>query len=220
MAEPHLVAAAVKAMRDAVDIPVTVKHRIGIDRDERYEFVRDFVGIVAEAGCEVFIVHARNAWLKGLSPKENRELPPLRYELVHRLKRDFPSLAIVLNGGVKTESEIGAHLAHVDGVMLGREPYHHPWIMADWDRRFFGEAAGERDRDAIEAEMVAYMRRVSRSGEPWMHVARHMLGLRNGLPGARRWRQVWSDHRLKQHDPAEVSRMAAEDRHAVASALS
>jgi len=216
MAEPQLVADCVKAMRDAVALPVTVKHRIGIDQTERYAFVRDFVGTVAEAGCEVFIVHARNAWLKGISPKENRELPPLRYELVHQLKREFPALTIVLNGGVKTNAQIAEQLGPVDGVMLGREPYHHPWLMADWDARFFDESAVARDRDEIEAQMVAYMRRVVAAGEPWSHVSRHMLGLRNGLPGARRWRQVWSDHRLKHADPAEVSRLAHERAEALA----
>ena len=208
MAEPQLVADGVKAMRDAVSLPVTVKHRIGIDRTESYEFVRDFVGTVAQAGCEVFIVHARNAWLKGISPKENRELPPLRYETVHRLKRDFPGLTIVLNGGVKTNAQIEEQLAFVDGVMLGREAYHHPWLMADWDARFFGQAAVAHDRDAIEAAMVGYMPSALARGEPWSHVSRHMLGLRNGLPGARHWRQVWSDHRFKADDPAAVSQLA------------
>ena len=208
MAEPQLVADGVKAMRDAVSLPVTVKHRIGIDRTESYGFVRDFVGTVATAGCEVFIVHARNAWLKGISPKENRELPPLRYETVHRLKRDFPSLTIVLNGGVKTNAQIEEQLAHVDGVMLGREAYHHPWFMVDWDARFFGQAEVARDRDVIEAEMVGYMQTVAARGEPWSHVSRHLLGLRNGLPGARHWRQVWSDHRFKADDPGTVSQLA------------
>lgn len=208
MAEPQLVADGVKAMRDAVSLPVTVKHRIGIDRAESYEFVRDFVGTVATAGCEVFIVHARNAWLKGISPKENRELPPLRYETVHRLKRDFPALTIVLNGGVKTNAQIEEQLAHVDGVMLGREAYHNPWVLADWDARFFGQAAMARDRDAIEAEMVDYMQSIAARGEPWSHVSRHLLGLRNGLPGARHWRQVWSDHRFKADDPGMVSQLA------------
>ncbi|MES2993491.1 MAG: tRNA dihydrouridine(20/20a) synthase DusA [Pseudomonadota bacterium] len=216
MAEPQLVADCVKAMRDAVALPVTVKHRIGIDRTESYAFVRDFVGTVAAAGCEVFIVHARNAWLKGLSPKENRDLPPLRYELVHQLKREFPALTIVINGGIKTNAQIAEQLESLDGVMLGREPYHHPWLMADWDARFFGDAPIAHDRDAIEDQMVAYMRRVVAAGEPWSHVSRHMLGLRNGLPGARRWRQVWSDHRLKQHDPGEVSRLAREGAEAFA----
>ena len=127
-------------MRDAVSLPVTVKHRIGIDRLESYDFVRDFVGTVAAAGgCEVFIVHARNAWLQGISPKENRELPPLRYETVARLKRDFPALTFVVNGGIKTEAQIAAQLETVDGVMIGREAYHHPWTMASWDARFFGD---------------------------------------------------------------------------------
>ena len=210
MAEPRLVADCVEAMRQAVSLPITVKHRIGIDRSENYSFVRDFVGVVAEGGCEVFIVHARNAWLQGISPKENRELPPLRYELVHQLKRDFPALTIVLNGGIKTSLQISGELDHLDGVMLGREPYHHPWSMATWDEHIFGESPAAYDRDEIEAQMVAYMQRVVAAGEPRSHVSRHMLGLRNGLPGARRWRQVWSDHRLQQTDPHEVSRLARE----------
>jgi len=210
MAEPKIVADGVKAMRDAVGIPVTVKHRIGIDRGESYDFMRDFVGTVARAGCEVFIVHARNAWLKGLSPKENRELPPLRYEMVYRLKRDFPTLTIVLNGGVTTDAQIAEHLMHVDGVMLGREAYHHPWLMAGWDATFFGAAPSGIDRDDVEAQMVSYMASRVDQGEPWSRVARHMMGLRNGLPGARVWRQVWSDHSLKALPPTQVSRLAAE----------
>ena len=208
MAEPQLVADCVKAMVDAVALPVTVKHRIGIDRTESYDFVRDFVGTVSQAGCNVFIVHARNAWLKGVSPKENRELPPLRYETVHRLKREFPALTIVLNGGVKTNAQIDEQLEHVDGLMLGREAYHHPWLMADWDARHFGAPDAPKDRDAVEDAMVEYMQRVVAAGEPWSHVSRHMIGLRNGLPGARHWRQVWSDHRLKHEAPAAVSRLA------------
>jgi tRNA-dihydrouridine synthase A len=209
MAEPQLVADCVKAMCDAATLPVTVKHRIGIDREESYAFVRDFVGTVAQAGCSVFIVHARNAWLKGISPKENRELPPLRHAFVHQLKRDFPALTFVLNGGIKTNAEIAEHLQHVDGVMLGREAYHNPWLMADWDARFFGAAAAlPLERDVVEAAVVGYMADVVARGEPWAHVARHMLGLRNGLPGARRWRQVWSDHHLKALAPAEVARLA------------
>ena len=216
MAEPQLVAEGVKAMRDAVGIPVTVKHRIGIDRGESYDFMRDFVGTVAQAGCAVFIVHARNAWLKGLSPKENREVPPLRYEMVYRLKRDFPALTIVLNGGVTGDAQIAEQLVHVDGVMLGREAYHHPWLMAGWDVRFFGAAPNDADRDDVEAQMVSYMARRVAEGEPWSRVARHMMGLRNGLPGARVWRQVWSDHSLKALPPLQVSRLAAERSQGVA----
>nr|HPK31185.1 tRNA dihydrouridine(20/20a) synthase DusA [Ottowia sp.] len=171
MAEPRLVADCVKAMADAVDLPVTVKHRIGIDREESYAFVRDFVGTVAEAGCGVFIVHARNAWLKGLSPKENREIPPLRYEMVYRLKQEFPQLTIVLNGGVTSDEQIAAHLQQVDGVMLGREAYHHPWIMTAWDQRFLGGGPCPLSQDEVEAAMVAYMQReLAEDGTPWLQV--------------------------------------------------
>jgi tRNA-dihydrouridine synthase A len=207
MAEAPLVADCVKAMRDAVDLPITVKHRIGIDRSESYAFVRDFVGTLSErGGCSVFIVHARNAWLQGLSPKENREVPPLRYETVYRLKADFPALTIVLNGGVTSDEQIAQHLAHVDGVMVGRDAYHHPWSMAAWDERFFGAAPATRSRADVERAMVEYMAR--QPAVPWSHAARHMLGLWHGTPGARRWRQVWSDHRLKGEPPATVHRLA------------
>ena len=203
MAEPHLVADCVKAMVDVVAVPVTVKHRIGIDRDESYGFVRDFVGTVAEAGCYVFTVHARNAWLKGLSPKENREIPPLRYELAYRLKGDFPHLTIVVNGGITRTEQMQTHLQQVDGVMMGREAYHNPWCMAGWDATFWPDeppanGGAAISREQVEEALVAYMMTEARlHGTPWSHIARHMLGLRNGTPGARKWRQVWSDHRLK-----------------------
>ena len=212
MAEPQLVADGVKAMVDVVSVPVTVKHRIGIDRVEDYGFVRDFVGTVAQAGCQVFIVHARNAWLQGLSPKENREIPPLRYELAHQLKQDFGSLTIVVNGGLNTPAQISEQLSQVDGVMIGRQAYHSPWDMACWDALFFGDETQPLTREAVEALMVAYMQRCLAQGEPWSRVARHMLGLWNGAPGARRWRQVWSDHRLKAVSPHEVARLAHEAR--------
>lgn len=209
MAEPQLVADCVKAMVDVVSVPVTVKHRIGIDRTESYEFVRDFVGTVAEAGCDVFIVHARNAWLKGLSPKENREVPPLRYELVHRLKREFPQLTIAVNGGISTTVQVAEQLSRLDGVMVGREAYHNPWWLSSWDEAFYGAAPSTLTREAVEAQMVDYMaREAAEQGTPWYAIARHMLGLRHGLPGARRWRQVWSDHKLKQLDPREVMELA------------
>ncbi len=215
MAEPQLVADCVKAMRDAVSIPVTVKHRIGIDRIESYEFVRDFVGTVAAAGCEVFIVHARNAWLQGLSPKENREVPPLRYEFVTRLQNDFPALRFALNGGVTSNAQIESLFeAGMQGVMVGREAYHHPWLLAEWDSRFLGAESIERTREQVEAAMVDYMEREAREGEPWSRIARHMLGLWNGKPGARRWRQVWSDHRLKTLAPAAVAGLANQARRA------
>ena len=205
MAEPQLVADGVKAMLDVVNVPVTVKHRIGIDREESYEFVRDFVGTVGRAGCRVFIVHARNAWLKGLSPKENREIPPLRYELVYRLKQDFPDFTIVLNGGVTSDEQITEHLQHVDGVMVGREAYHHPWIMSSWDEKFLGGKACTLSQDEVEEQMIAYMAREAvEDGTPWSAIARHMLGLHHGRRGSRLWRQVWSDHKLKSQPPEQV----------------
>ena len=209
MNEPQLVADCVKAMVDAVSVPVTVKHRIGIDQREDYGFVRDFVGTVAEAGCRVFIVHARNAWLKGLSPKENREIPPLRYAVAAQLKRDFPHLTIAINGGFQTDAAVQEQLAVLDGVMVGREAYHNPWWLARWDTLHLGGVDRALTREGIEEAMVDYMEREARShGTPWYAIARHMLGLRSGLPGARRWRQVWSDHRLKQLPAREVMAQA------------
>lgn len=208
MNEAGLVAQGVKAMRDAVHRPITVKHRIGIGRTEAYGFVRDFVGIVAEAGCEVFIVHARNAWLEGLSPKENRDVPPLRYEHVYRLKQDFPQLTIVINGGINTSQQMAAHLSQVDGVMIGRQAYHSPWSLAAWDEVFCGSPSPVATREELETRMVDYMALCQSRGEPWSRVARHILGLWNGEPGARRWRQVWSDHRLKNSSPHEVAALA------------
>ena len=209
MNEPQLVADCVKAMVDAVSVPVTVKHRIGIDQREDYGFVRDFVGTVAEAGCRVFIVHARNAWLKGLSPKENREIPPLRYAVAAQLKRDFPHLTIAINGGFQTDAAVQEQLAVLDGVMVGREAYHNPWWLARWDTLHLGGVDRALTREGIEEAMVDYMEREARAhGTPWYAIARHMLGLRNGLPGARRWRQVWSDHRLKQLPAREVMAQA------------
>ncbi len=209
MAEPQLVADGVKAMVDAVSVPVTVKHRVGIDKQESYDFVRDFVGTVSEAGCRVFIVHARNAWLKGLSPKENRDIPPLRYELAYRLKRDFPRLTIVLNGGITDDAQIEQHLRQLDGVMLGREAYHRPWMMTAWDARFLGGAPNTIGPDEVEHAMVAYMQREAvEDGTPWSAIARHMLGLHHGRRGARLWRQVWSDHKLKCLPPEQVHAQA------------
>jgi tRNA-dihydrouridine synthase A len=213
MSEPQLVADCVKAMKDVVSIPITVKHRIGIDKIESYEFMRDFVEPIAAAGCNEFIVHSRNAWLQGLSPKQNRDVPPLRYELVYQLKRDFPQLHISINGGVTTSEQVAEHLGHVDGVMVGRQAYHDPWWLASWDAQFFATDVGAQQTDSItreeiEEQMVAYMQSQAKYGVHWYAVARHMLGLRNGLPGARYWRQVWSNHKLKALDAAEVSAQA------------
>jgi tRNA-dihydrouridine synthase A len=192
MAEPRLVAACVRAMRESVSIPVTVKHRLGIDRVEDYDFVRDFVAIVAEAGCRTFIVHARNAVLKGLTPKANREVPRLRYEEVYRLKREFPQLEIVVNGGIASRGDVEAHLGHVDGVMLGRAAYHDPWLLA----------APGISRASVVAAMSAYATREIAAGGLLRRVSRHMLGLYHGHPHARLWRRMLSDPaRLSQNDP-------------------
>lgn len=210
MAEADLVADGVKAMRDVVDIDVTVKHRIGIDQIESYDFVRDFVGTIAEAGCQTFIVHARNAILKGLSPKENREIPPLKYDFAYQLKRDFPHLEIIINGAIKTTAEIDLHLAHVDGVMLGREAYHNPYLMADFDARYYDdEKVTPKSRAEVVETMMPYIRRQLElygrdgSGLRLNSITRHMLGLMAGLPGARGFRQVLSDSKkLATGDPA------------------
>jgi tRNA-dihydrouridine synthase A len=207
MAEPQLVADCVKAMRDAVDIDVTVKHRIGIDKNEDYGFVRDFVGTIADAGCNTFIVHARNAILKGLSPKENREIPPLKYEVAYQLKREFPALEIIINGGIKTSDEVALHLEHVDGVMLGREAYHNPYVMADYDARFYGDDATVKSRTEVLTAMLPYIAaQLAQYGDKGLKlnsITRHMLGIMTGLPGARAFRQLMSDpKRLAEADPA------------------
>jgi tRNA-dihydrouridine synthase A len=188
MAEPELVAECVSAMRGSVSIPVTIKHRTGIDRMEDYEFLARFVDVVSRAGASTFIVHARNAVLKGLSPKENREVPPLKHHYVFRLKQDFPHLEIVINGGITAWDQINAHLDHVDGVMLGRAAYHDSWILAD---------PGKTRAGVVQA-MAEYA-----AGLPGLRlVARHMLGLYHGHPRARLWRRMLSDPaRLSQNDP-------------------
>ena len=195
MNEPQLVADCVKAMRDVVSVPVTVKHRIGVDAVEEYGFVRDFVGTIADAGCNVFIVHARNAILKGLSPKENREIPPLKYDYAYQLKRDFPQLEIVINGGIKTLDEVDAHLQHVDGVMLGREAYHNPYVLADVDRRFYGSSETTLSRDQVEAKLIEYCATELARGTYLGGITRHALGLYRGVAGARGWRRVLSDNK-------------------------
>ncbi|OQS30557.1 tRNA dihydrouridine(20/20a) synthase DusA [Chromobacterium violaceum] len=210
MAEPQLVSDCVKAMRDAVDIDVTVKHRIGIDQIEHYDYLREFVDTVAEAGCRTFIVHARNAILKGLSPKENREIPPLKYDYVYRLKRERPDLEILINGGVKTNAEIAEHLKHVDGVMVGREAYHNPWLMADWDALFYGDETARPERVAVVEAMMPYVMARLGDGSNVRHIARHILGLFQGLPGARNWRRMLSDAKLLDGADAGLLRQAYE----------
>ena len=210
MAEPKLVAECVKAMRDAVTIDVSVKHRIGIDDINTYGFVRDFVGTVAEAGCSIFIVHARNAILKGLTPKENREIPPLKYDFVYQLKRDFPALQIIINGGVRTVEDIDQHLEHLDGVMIGREAYHNPWLLSDFDARYFGDMGQHKTRLQVVEAMLPYIQAQVATGGPRMNsIVRHMLGLMSGLRGARLFRQQMSDAKALAAGDANILLHAA-----------
>jgi tRNA-dihydrouridine synthase A len=204
MAEPQRVADCVAAMRQAVDIPVTVKSRIGIDERDSYEELMHFIATVAEAGCETFIVHARKAWLSGLSPKENREIPPLKYDVVFQLKQDFPHLSIVINGGITTLPQAQALLEEVDGVMLGREVYHNPYILADVDRLLFADHRDKMSRQTVVHEMVDYVERQMRQGVRLNSISRHMLGLFHGVDGARAWRRHISEHATKPGADARV----------------
>ncbi len=210
MAEPLLVADCVKAIQDAVEIPVTVKHRIGIDRRDDYEFVRDFVGALHDAGCCVFIVHARSAWLKGLSPKENREVPPLNYTRVHRLIQDFPSAQFVLNGGIATLNSAREKLEAADGVMLGRAAYHDSYLLAGVDSSVFGDLTPAPTREAIVLKMTQYLQQQTHAGTAPRHIVRHMLGLFQGLRGARQWRRTLSDADALQRCGADVLMYAFE----------
>ncbi|MCB1705967.1 MAG: tRNA dihydrouridine(20/20a) synthase DusA [Halioglobus sp.] len=208
MARPALVADCVKAMRDCCDIPVTVKHRIGIDAMESYDELLGFVAPVAAAGCSVFIVHARKAWLQGLSPKENREIPPLNYDWVYRLKTDFPHLTFVINGGIQTLAECQHHLQHVDGVMLGREAYQNPWMLAEVDRALFGMDKPAQSRDDIIAALIPYAQRQLAQGASLNHITRHILGLYQGVPGARKFRRHLSENAYRKEAGIEVLEQA------------
>ncbi len=208
MAEPQLVADCVAAMRARVQIPVTVKCRIGIDdQDSEADFER-FIATVAATGCTVFIVHARKAWLKGLSPKENREIPPLDYDRVFRLKLAHPHLTIVLNGGIASLDEAAAHRAHADGVMLGRAAYQTPAILAEVDRRFFGATAAPPDRAAVIQAMMPYIAHHIAAGGRLNNIARHVLGLYHGAPGARAFRRHLSENAVKPGAGVDVLREA------------
>lgn len=204
MLDPRRVAAGVAAMRAAVALPITVKCRIGIDDSEEYPFLKAFIEAVAAAGCDTFIVHARKAWLSGLSPKENREIPPLQYATVYRLKRDFPQLRIVINGGIKTLAECEAHLRHVDGVMLGREAYENPWLLAQADARLFGAAAPAATRAETVRRMLPYVASELAAGTPLAHMTRHILGLYRGQPGGRAFRRVLSQQAHRPGAGVEV----------------
>lgn len=197
MAKPALVADCVKAMVDSCSLPVTVKHRIGIDHMESYEELLAFVGTVAEAGCSVFIVHARKAWLQGLSPKQNREIPPLNYEWVYQLKRDFPHLTIVINGGIQSLAECQHHLQFVEGVMVGREAYQNPWMLASIDEALFGMDNPAESREDVIAALLPYTQQQLARGASLNHITRHILGLYQGVPGARKFRRYLSEHAYK-----------------------
>ncbi len=209
MAEPALVRDCVAALRETANVPVTVKCRIGIDDQEEFGDLLRFVSTVAESGCDTFLVHARKAWLQGLSPKENREVPPLRYEVVQRLKRERPELTIVLNGGLVELDAVEAALAWADGVMLGRAAYQDPWMLAAVDRRLFDEAGPAETRGAVVEGLVALGERMAADGLPLKWLARHTLGLMNGLPGARAWRRTLSEGMQRPDARPELFRQAA-----------
>jgi tRNA-dihydrouridine synthase A len=193
MAEPALVAECVAAMRAVVNMPVTVKTRIGIDGRDSYEELVDFVGHVAAGGCRIFVIHARKAWLQGLSPRENREIPPLHYEVVHRLKQDFPGLTVVLNGGLTTLHAVAEQLLKVNGVMIGRAAYENPYLLANVDRQFFASSTPPLSRHQVMEAFTPYIEDQLRKGTPLHCMTRHVLGLFQGIPGARAWRRTLSE---------------------------
>lgn len=204
MDSPDLVADCIKAMQDACDIDVTIKHRIGIDDLDSYEHLHHFVKTVAATGCKTFIVHARKAILSGLSPKENREIPPLQYPLVYRLKHDFPELEIIINGGIQTHADIALHLEQVDGVMLGREAYHNPSILLDADRLYFNGSEPIRDKKELVRGLYPYIEQQLSQGAVLNHISRHTLGLFNGQPGARQYRRYLSENAFRKTSGVEV----------------
>ena len=204
MKEPALVAECVHAMCDAVTLPVTVKTRIGVDGQDSYEALVDFVGTVSAAGCAAWIVHARKAWLKGLSPKENREIPPLDYGVVNRLKQDFPNLEIIVNGGIQSLQDVGVHLNKLDGVMMGREAYRNPYLLSHADALFFGDEHPIPSRHEIIEAVVPYVTSQVQTGMPLSRMTRHLLGLFQGLPGAKKWRRHLSENAPNRDAGVEV----------------
>ncbi|MEZ8154392.1 tRNA dihydrouridine(20/20a) synthase DusA [Vibrio splendidus] len=209
MAEPELVADCVSAMKEVTDIPITVKTRIGIDDQDSYEFLTKFVSTVSEkGGCEQFTIHARKAWLSGLSPKENREIPPLDYDRAYQIKKDFSDLVIAVNGGVTTLEQTKEHLQHLDGVMIGREAYHSPFILAEVDQQIFGLDSPIKKRSQVVEEMYPYIERELSNGASLGHISRHMLGLFQSMPGARQWRRYISENAHKKGAGIEVMQTA------------
>ncbi|MFA0113542.1 tRNA dihydrouridine(20/20a) synthase DusA [Vibrio sp. 10N.261.46.E11] len=209
MAEPELVADCVSAMKEVTDIPITVKTRIGIDDQDSYEFLTKFVSTVSEkGGCEQFTIHARKAWLSGLSPKENREIPPLDYDRAYQIKKDFSDLVIAVNGGITTLEQTKEHLQHLDGVMIGREAYHSPFILAEVDQQIFGLDTPIKKRSQVVEEMYPYIERQLSNGASLGHISRHMLGLFQSMPGARQWRRYISENAHKKGAGIEVIQTA------------
>ncbi len=208
MAEPELVAECIASMQNAVKIPVTVKHRIGIDDMEDYAGLVNFVSTIAATGCDTFIVHARKAWLKGLSPKENREIPPLQYDKVVQLKRDFPRLNIIINGGITTLDQTQALLEELDGVMIGREAYSNPYLLAEVDQRIYGDKRPVISRAEVMEQVFAYCEEQLARGARLNHITRHILGLYQGQPGARSFRRVISEQAHKPGAGIEVLKRA------------
>ena len=207
MLEPELVRDCMSAMRDAVDIPVTIKTRLGVDDRYSYQYMSDFVGRVAESGCTVFIMHARKALLAGLSPKQNRDVPPLHYDWVYRLKQESPDLQVVINGGIDSFDSVKNHLEHVDGVMLGRAAYHTPWLLAECQQQLFDQQNIKKREDIIES-MNLYLERQVGKGVAVKHISRHLLGLFQGLPGAKAWRRFLSENAYRDDNNTELLNQA------------
>ncbi len=204
MAEPELVAECVAAMKRAVSVPVTVKTRIGIDDRDSYEALANFIQQVQAAGCNTFVIHARKAYLRGLSPRENRTVPPLNYAFAYRIKQEFPGLAIIINGGIESLEQAETHLQLVDGVMLGRAAYHNPYVLAHVDARIFDDTGPLPSREAIVYSMIPYIERELKQGSLLKHITRHMLGLFQGTPGARHWRRHLSENALRADAGVDV----------------
>lgn len=215
MLEPQLVAECVAAMAAASAIPVTVKTRIGVDEHDSYEHLAAFVRAVAVAGCQAFIIHARKAWLRGLSPKQNREVPPLRYDVAEKLKRDFPELTIVVNGGIQTLQAVHTHLVSFDGVMIGREAVANPYLFADMDRRYFDASAPVLSRAQVMECWLPYVTAELARDVPLARMARHALGLFQGCPGARRWRRYLSEYASRSGAGIGVLRDAHRNMHPI-----
>ena len=204
MAEPHLIADCVAAMQAAVNMPVTVKNRIGIDEQQERDSLFSFVETVAQAGCQTFIVHARKAWLKGLSPKENREIPPLNYALVYELKQAFPQLEIIINGGITTLEQCQHHLQFVDGVMVGREAYHNPWLLAQVDSQLYAAPDSFNQRKAVIDAFIPYVEQQLSQGGTLAPMSKPILGLFQGIAGARYWRRYISENAFKSNADAKI----------------